>query len=76
MLRPLRAERLELALLQHAQQLGLQRRRDLADLVEEDRAAVGQREAALLVGRRAGERALVVAEQLGLEQRLGDAPRS
>ena len=30
------AERLELALLQHAQQLGLQRRRHRADLVEED----------------------------------------
>ena len=36
------ADALELALLQDAQQLGLERRRDLADLVEEQRAAVGQ----------------------------------
>ena len=34
------AHALELALLQHAQQLGLQRRREFADLVEEDRAAL------------------------------------
>ena len=51
LLRALGAERLELALLQHAQQLRLQRRAHRADLVEEDRAAVGQRELALLVGR-------------------------
>ena len=37
----------DLALLQHAQQLGLQRQRHLADLVEQDRAAVGQLEEAL-----------------------------
>ena len=49
---------------------------DRADLVEEDRAAVGQREAALLGERRAGEGAAHVAEQLGLEQRLRESPRS
>ena len=38
--RPARADRPHLALLQDAQQLHLQRRRRLADLVEEDRAAV------------------------------------
>ena len=41
------ADRLELALLQHAQQLALQVERQLADLVEEERAAVGQGEAAV-----------------------------
>ena len=46
LLRALRAERLELALLEHAQQLGLERRAHRADLVEEDRAAVGEREPA------------------------------
>ena len=42
------AERLELALLQDAQQLGLQGRAHRADFVEENRAAVGQLELALL----------------------------
>ena len=42
------ADALELALLQHAQQLRLQLERQLADLVEEQRAAVGQLELALL----------------------------
>ena len=64
------AERLELALLQHAQQLRLERRAHRADLVEEDRAAVGQREFALLCRGRAGEGAANVPEQLRLEQRL------
>ncbi len=46
--------------------------RDLADLVEEERAAVGLLEAAdpALVG--AGERALLVTEELALEERLGE----
>ena len=68
----LAADALELALLQHAQQLGLHRRRDVADLVEEQRAAVGELEAAELALDGAGERALLVAEQLALEQRLGE----
>ena len=42
----------------------------LADLVEEDRAAVGQLEAPELAAVGAGERALLVAEQLRLRQRL------
>ena len=57
-------------LLQHAQDLGLRARAHVADLVEEEAAAVGLLEAAdpLLVG--AGERALLVAEELGFEQVL------
>ena len=68
--RPRAAEPLELVLLEHAQDLGLRARAHVADLVEEQRAAVGLLEPAdaLLVG--AGERALLVAEQLGLEQVL------
>ena len=62
------AQPLELALLQHAQQLRLQLERDLADFVEEHGAAVGQLEAADALADRAGERALLVAEQLALEQ--------
>ena len=56
--------------------LAWSRRRELADLVEEHGAAVGGLEQAGLGWRRAGERALLVAEQLALEQRLGAAPRS
>ncbi len=64
------ADRPVLALLQHAQQLGLQQQRHLADLVEHQRAAGGQLEQADLVAGRAGERALLVAEQLRLDQLL------
>ena len=46
--------------------------RDLADLVEEERAAVGLLEAPLATRDRAGERAALVAEQLALEERLGE----
>ena len=66
------AEAAEAALLQHAQQLDLRRRRHLADLVEEQRAAVRQLEAALPPIGRAGEGALLVAEDFALEQRLGN----
>ena len=44
------ADALELAVLDHAQELGLQLERQLADLVEEERAAVGELEAALALG--------------------------
>ena len=64
------AQPLELALLQHAQQLDLRRQVQLADLVEEQRAALGQLEAALLRRVGAGERAFLVAEQLRLDQIL------
>ena len=57
--------------LEHAQQLGLQRQRHVADLVEEQRAAVGGLEEADLALVGAGERAALVAEQLALEQALG-----
>jgi hypothetical protein len=49
------------------QQFGLQRRLHLADLVQEDRAGVGLLELADPRGRGAGERALLVAEELALE---------
>jgi hypothetical protein len=67
-----RAERPHGALLQHAQQLHLQRGRHVPDLVEQQRAAVGLLEQALVVGVRVGEGAFHVAEQLGFEQRFGN----
>jgi hypothetical protein len=62
----------DLALLQDAQQLRLQARRRLRDLVQEERAAVGDLEEALLVGDRAREGAALVAEELALEDALGE----
>ena len=66
------AQALELLLLQDAQQLGLQLQRDVADLVQEQRAPVRQLEAADLLADGAGEGALLVAEQLALQQPRGD----
>jgi hypothetical protein len=62
------ADQLEGLILQDAKQLGLEGWADVADLVEKDRAAVGDLELAslLLVG--ACERPLLVAEQLGFQQ--------
>ena len=68
---------LHLRALEHAQELGLQRQRQLADLVEEQRAAVGRLEVApacAAIG--AGERALLVAEQLASRAASPAARRS
>ena len=65
------ADPLERVALQHAQELRLRGRGHLADLVEEDRAAVGRLELADHLLGRPGERPLLVAEQLALQQRLG-----
>src|SRR5882724_1584146 len=61
----------EAAILEHAQQFHLRRERHLAYFVEEDRAAVRQLEPSQATLGGARERALLVAEQLALEQRLG-----
>ena len=56
------------ALLQHAQQPRLRLHRHVADLVEEQRAALGLLEAADRARVGAGEGALLVAEQLALDE--------
>ena len=66
------ADPLESLVLQKAQQLGLQRGREVADLVEKDRAAVGRLEPARLVLDCAGERAANVSEQLAFQQMLAE----
>ena len=66
------ADALQLALLQGAEDLGLGRERHVADFVEQQRAAVGLLELSELAAEGAGERALLVAEELRLEQRLGN----
>ena len=66
------ADAIELTFGQHPQQAGLQRDRHVADLVEEQRAAVSLLEASAAQRIRARERALLVAEQLRLEQLGGE----
>src|SRR5437870_2643428 len=70
--RPCPAETLELVFLQHAQELRLQLERDLAHLVQEERATVSQLEPSDPLRDRAGERPPLVPEQLALEQARRD----
>src|SRR5262249_53528188 len=71
--RPGPADALELALLQHAQQLDLGRGRELPYLVEEDRPSVGDLDLALLLNEGAREGPLLVPEELALENGLGES---
>ena len=64
------AQPLELALLDDAQQLDLDGEVHLADLVEQERAAVGALEPPLLARRGAGERPFLVAEELRFDERV------
>ena len=57
--------------LQHAEQLGLLAHGDIGDLVEKERAPVGELETAGAVGLGVGERAPHVAEHLALEDAFG-----
>src|SRR6185436_3710055 len=66
------ADPLDHPLLEEAEQLDLQGERDVADLVEKQGAAMGELDLAFGGADRAGEGALLVAEQFGLEQILGD----
>ncbi|CRR38147.1 hypothetical protein PAERUG_E5_London_17_VIM_2_12_12_06578 [Pseudomonas aeruginosa] len=67
-----RTDPLHLALLQYAQQLGLQAEGHFRYLVEKNGAAVGQLELAGLGGNGAGEGTFLVAEQGGLEHVVRD----
>ena len=57
-----------LALLQHTQQLHLQQRAGIADLIEEQRAAVSGVEQALAIGDRPREGAATMPKQFALDQ--------
>src|SRR5437870_7104605 len=70
--RPGAADPLDLALLEYPQELGLELGPQGADLVEEERAALRELELAKLALVGAGERTLLVAEQVGLDESLGD----
>src|SRR5262249_42829209 len=62
------AHAVEFALLQDAEQFRLGVRRQLADLVEEDGAALGQLESAHSPGEGTGKGTFLVAEQLALHK--------
>ena len=62
----------DFALLQHAQELGLQVEGEVADLVEEQRTFVRDLEEPHPIRDRAGERALRVSEELGLQELSGN----
>ena len=64
------ADALEPLLFERAEDLGLQRQRQIANLVEKQRPAVRELELAGLARSRAGKRALLVPEELGFEQVL------
>jgi hypothetical protein len=66
--RPRAADPIELAFLQHAEKLGLQGQRHFGDLVEQQGAVVGLLDAADAPIGGPGEGALLVPEQLALEQ--------
>jgi hypothetical protein len=66
------ADALHLAILDHAEELGLRALRHLAELVEEHGAAVRRLEEAGLGDDGARESAALVAEQLALEELLGE----
>ncbi len=66
------ADRPDLAVLQHAQQLHLQARGHLRDLVEEERPPVGHLEEPPRFSRASVKAPAHVAEQLALDQGLGD----
>ena len=68
----IRADRGDGLFLQDAQELGLRRQRQVADLVEEQGAAVGGGDVPGARREGAGERPLGVAEELGLDERLRD----
>src|SRR5207302_1749368 len=63
---------LERLLLEHAQELRLEVERQVADLVQEERAVVRELEAPDPSRDGTGERAPLVAEQLALEEARGD----
>ena len=73
--RAMTAHPVEMAVAEDPQQPGLQVKRHVADLIEEQGAAIGLLEAAAAHGLRAGEGTALMAKQLGLQQILGNSRR-
>lgn len=72
LLRLTRPDRLDLALLDGAQQLDLYVERKIADFVEKEGAAVGIDELAAVLFARARKRSLLMAEENALDEIVGD----
>ncbi len=70
------ADALDLVLLEDAEQLGLGFQGELADLVQEQGAPVGQLEAADAPGDGAGEGPFLVAEEFALDEARGEGGAS
>ncbi len=70
-----RSHALHFAYLQHAQHFGLEIQGHVGDFIQEQRAAVGQFEAAHAIGLGVGESAFDVPEQLAFKNALGQAAR-
>src|SRR3984957_20372322 len=68
------AQPLELALLKHSQQLGLQTEGHVADFIQEERAVIGVLETPDALSDGASEGALDVTKELGFEQTRGKRP--
>src|ERR1700734_3763789 len=68
LMRPAASQTFEFLLLQDTKQFGLQRRRNIADLVQEEGAPIGQLEAAKFLRYCPCERTFFVAEQLAFQQ--------
>src|SRR5437762_3795006 len=71
-LRAIAAETFEFLLLKDAQQLGLKFQRNVTGFIEEERAAVGQLEAADFLIDGPGECATLMSEEFGFEKPGGD----
>ena len=70
--RPLATHAFELAVLDDPKELLLNKPGGVGKLVQEQRAAIGSLEAALVGSRRPRERPGLVTEELGLDQRVAD----
>ena len=71
---PSSADSFHLLLLQETKQFYLQRRGELADLIEKKRSTLSCFKAALSLNVGAGKGSLLVAKQLAFEQSLGNSP--
>ena len=70
------AQSLNLLLLERSEQFGLQFQRQIADFVQEQRAAVCGLKSSDRLRHRARERASLVAEEFAFEQTRRESPRS
>ena len=71
-----RSHGFDFVFLKHAKKLDLERRSDVADLIEKQCSSGGFFEKAPLILHRAGERSFHMAEEFGLSEGFRRSPRS